>query len=66
MAARRTRLPETATDWMGSLRDMKEGWVNWRRRGGGGGRGCHLDVMGSKVKKLIVVRERLDGCEQRA
>lgn len=52
VAATRTRLPETETDWMGRLREMKEGWRRKRRRGGSGGvagRACQLDESGSKL-----------------
>lgn len=53
VAARRTKLPETDTDWMGKFRDKKEGWRSTGRRGGsgGGGRACQLsdDEMGSRV-----------------
>lgn len=56
MAARRTSLPETVTDWMGSLREMKEGWRRRRqRRGSGGGEGSEsqFEEMGSKQENLI-------------
>lgn len=49
----RTSWPETVVDWIGRFRDMKEGW-RWRRwRGGfegGGGRGFHVDEIGSREK----------------
>lgn len=57
MAASRTKLPETDTDWIGKFRDKKEGW--WRRIGprggaGGGGMGCQFEEeIGSKVKISI-------------
>ena len=48
MAARKTKLPERVTDWTGSLREIKDGWRRRRLRGGGGGRGCQVDEIGSK------------------
>lgn len=42
-------------DWMGSLREMKEGWRRRRRRGGSsGGEGSEsqFEEMGSKQENL--------------
>lgn len=56
----RTRWLETVRDWMGSLRERKDGWL-WRKRrggGGGGGRGFHeLEIMGSRDMNSIEVEE---------
>lgn len=52
VAARRIRFPDSETDWMGRLREMKEGWLRKRRRGGSEGvegRGCQLEEIGSKL-----------------
>lgn len=52
MAARSASSPETVTDWMGSLREMKEGWCTRRRRGGSGSE-SHFEETGSKQENLI-------------
>lgn len=69
VAARRTSLPERETNWMGRLRERKEGW--WRMRwrggsGGGGGSGAQVEEIGSKVKKWIGAEGEFDFEEKRA